>query len=63
MRTRVQNALHTTAMGNGLHRAHKLWNREGQALLGALSLPPHTAQRRSDGSPIAESSRAHRRRI
>lgn len=48
MRTRVQNALQAIAMAHGVRRGHTLWNREGQALLASLSLPPHTADRRSE---------------
>jgi len=46
MRTRVQNALHAIALGSGVQRGHALWNRDGQALLTALPLPPHAAHRR-----------------
>jgi transposase len=48
MRTRVQNALHAIALAYGVRRGHALWNREGQALLASLPLPPHTAHRRSE---------------
>jgi len=48
MRTRVQNALHAIAMAHGVRRGHTLWNRDGQALLASLSLPLHTADRRSE---------------
>jgi transposase len=48
MRTRVQNALHAIALAHGVRRGHALWNREGQATLASLPLPPHTAHRRSE---------------
>jgi Transposase len=48
MRTRVQNALHAIVLAHGVRRGHTLWNRDGQALLASLRLPPHTADRRSD---------------
>jgi transposase len=48
LRTRVQNALHAIALAHGIRRGHALWNREGQALLASLPLPPHTADRRSE---------------
>src|SRR5467141_3663742 len=37
MRTRVQNALHAIALGQGLQRGHTLWNRDGQALLASFA--------------------------
>lgn len=48
MRTRVQNALQALALGQGMRRAHGLWNRDGQTEFGSLVLPPHTAHRRSE---------------
>src|SRR2546428_7231377 len=48
MRTRVQNALHAIVLAHGVRRGHTLWNRDGQALLASLPLPPHTADRRSE---------------
>src|SRR5213593_5252593 len=48
MRTRVQNALHAIALGNGVHRGHALWNRDGQAMLAMLPLSPHAAHRRDE---------------
>ena len=42
MRTRVQNALHAIVLAHGVRRGHTLWNRDGQALLASLPLPPHT---------------------
>jgi transposase len=47
MRTRVQNALHAIALAHGVRRGPTLGNRDGQALLTSLPLPPHTADRRS----------------
>src|ERR1700719_2801984 len=41
MRTRVQNALHAIVLAHGLRRGHTLWNRDGQALLASMPLPPH----------------------
>ena len=48
LRTRVQNALHAIALGYGVQRGHALWNRDGQAMLTALPLPPHAAHRRDE---------------
>jgi transposase len=48
LRTRVQNALHAIVLGSGVQRGHPLWNRDGQAMLAALSLAPHAADRRDD---------------
>jgi transposase len=48
MRTRVQNALHALALGQGLRRGPTLWSRDGQAVLASLSLPPHAAHRRNE---------------
>ena len=42
MRTRVQNALQAIALGHGVRRRRALWSRDGQAMLAALPLPPHT---------------------
>jgi transposase len=44
LRTRVQNAL---------------WNREGQALLASLPLPPYTADRRSELQALYQHLQAH----
>ena len=48
LRTRVQNALHAIVLGSGVQRGHALWNRDGQAMLTALPLPPHAAHRRDE---------------
>ena len=48
LRTRVQNALHAIALGYGVQRGHALWNRDGQAMLAGLPLPPHAAHRRDE---------------
>jgi transposase len=48
LRTRVQNALHAIALGYGVQRGHALWNRDGQAMLAMLPLPPHAAHRRDE---------------
>lgn len=45
LRTRVQNALHAIALGYGVQQGHALWNRDGQATLASLPLPPHAAHR------------------
>jgi hypothetical protein len=42
MRTRVQNALQAIVLAHGVRRGHRLWNRDGQAQLASLPLPPHT---------------------
>ena len=59
MRTRVQNALHAIALAHGVRRGHTLWNREGQALLASLPLPPHTADRRSELQALYQHLDAH----
>src|SRR5438445_10121261 len=59
MRTRVQNALHAIAMAHGVRRGHTLWNREGQALLASLPLPPHTADRRGELQALYHHLQAH----
>jgi len=46
MRTRVQNNLHAIVLGSGVQRGHALWNRDGQAMLVSLPLPPHTSHHR-----------------
>jgi transposase len=48
IRTRVQNALQSIALANGLRRGPTLWSRAGQAVLTALPLQPHGADRRSE---------------
>jgi transposase len=48
IRTRVQNALQGIALANGLRRGPALWSRAGQAVLTALPLQPHAADRRSE---------------
>ena len=59
MRTRVQNALHAIALAHGVRRGHTLWNREGQALLASLALPPHTADRRSELQALYQHLQTH----
>ena len=59
MRTRVQNALHAIVLAHGVRRGHTLWNREGQALLASLPLPPHTADRRSELQALYQHFEAH----
>src|ERR1700738_1183771 len=48
MRTRIQNALQSIALANGLRRGPSLWSHSGQEKLASLSLAPHTAHRRSE---------------
>ena len=48
LRTRVQIALPAITLGYGVRRDHALWNRDGQAMLAALPLPPHAAHRRDE---------------
>src|SRR5260370_9247844 len=48
MRTRIQNALQSIALANGLRRGTALWSHEGQSRIAALPLAPHTAYRRSE---------------
>ncbi len=48
MRTRVQNALHAIALGQGLRRGPTLWSHDGQAVLASLPLPAHAAHRRNE---------------
>jgi transposase len=48
MRTRVQNALHAIALGQGLRRGPTLWSQDGQAVLASLPLPSHAAHRRNE---------------
>src|SRR5256884_1679540 len=59
MRTRVQNALHAIVLAHGVRRGHTLWNRDGQALLASLPLPPHTADRRSELQALYQHLEAH----
>jgi transposase len=59
MRTRVQNALHAIVLAHGVRRGHTLWNRDGQALLASLPLPPHTADRRSELQALYQHLQAH----
>src|SRR2546423_4393837 len=59
MRTRVQNALHAIVLAHGVRRGHTLWNREGQALLASLPLPPHTADRRSEFQALYQHLQTH----
>ena len=49
MRTRIQNALQSIALANGLRRGTALWSQDGQHTIAALPLAPHTAYRRSEG--------------
>jgi len=48
MRTRIQNALQSIALANGLRRGTALWSQDGQNMIAALPLTPHTAYRRSE---------------
>ncbi len=47
MRTRVWNALQSVALAYGIRRHASWWSRNGQAILSALPLSPHAADRRS----------------
>jgi transposase len=58
-RTRVQNALHAIVLAHGVRRGHTMWNREGQALLASLPLPPYTADRRSELQALYQHLEAH----
>jgi len=48
MRTRIQNALQSIALANGLRRGSSLWSHDGQSTIASLPLAPHTAYRRSE---------------
>jgi transposase len=48
MRTRIQNALQSIALANGLRRGTSLWSHDGQNTIASLPLAPHTAYRRSE---------------
>jgi transposase len=48
MRTMVKNGLHAIALNQRVALGPSLWTKRGLAQLQALSLPPHTANRRAD---------------
>src|SRR5206468_10285747 len=48
MRTRIQNALQSIALANGLRRGTSLWSHDGQNMIASLPLAPHTAYRRNE---------------
>jgi transposase len=48
MRTRIQNALQSIALANGLRRGSSLWSQAGQNTIASLPLAPHSAYRRSE---------------
>src|ERR1700692_4517018 len=48
LRTRIQNALQSIALANGLRRGPSLWSQVGQHTIASLPLAPHTAYRRSE---------------
>ena len=48
MRTRIQNALQSIALANGLRRGPALWTQGGQHAIASLPLAPHTAYRRNE---------------
>src|SRR5438132_11689638 len=48
MRTRIQNALQSIALANGLRRGTSLWSHDGQNTIASLPLAPHTAYRRNE---------------
>jgi transposase len=54
MRTRIQNALQSIALANGLRRGPALWSHDGQSRIASLSLAPHTAYRRSELQALYE---------
>jgi len=54
MRTRIQNALQSIALANGLRRGTALWSRDGQSRIASLPLAPHTAYRRSELQALYE---------
>ena len=54
MRTRIQNALQSIALANGLRRGTSLWSQDGQSKIAALPLAPHTAYRRSELQALYE---------
>jgi transposase len=48
IRTRIQNALQSIALANGLRRGPALWTQGGQHAIASLPLAPHTAYRRDE---------------
>ena len=48
IRTRIQNALQSIALANGLRRGTSLWSQAGQHTIASLPSAPHTAYRRSE---------------
>src|SRR6202790_359158 len=54
MRTRIQNALQSIALANGLRRGTALWSHDGQSRIASLSLAPHTAYRRREQQAMYE---------
>jgi transposase len=48
IRTRIQNALQSMALANGLRRGPSLWSQDGQSTIASLPLASHTAYRRSE---------------
>src|SRR5258707_6776 len=54
MRTRIQNALQSIALANGLRRGTALWSQDGQSRIAALPLTPHTAYRRREMQAMYE---------
>ena len=54
MRTRIQNALQSIALANGLRRGTALWSHDGQSRIASLPLAPHTAYRRSELQALYE---------
>src|SRR5258705_6874861 len=48
MRTRIQNALQSIALANGLQRGTSLWSHDGQNTIASLPLATHTAYRRNE---------------
>jgi transposase len=58
MRTRIQNALQSIALANGLRRGTALWSQDGQSRIASLPLAPHTAYRRSELQALYEKFKA-----
>src|SRR5271155_5804131 len=54
IRTRIQNALQSIALANGLRRGPSLWSQAGQHTIASLPLAPHTAYRRNELQAVCE---------
>ena len=60
IRTMVKNGLHAIALNYRLAHGSKLLRRAGLAQLQALTLPPHTTQRRDQSLAVARRARPRR---